>query len=377
MNLQSENGARNGIRVLLVDDSAVSLEIIRRMLATAPEIQVVGTAANGVEALELIPQIRPDVICTDLHMPKMDGLELTRAVMTRNPLPILVLSVSVRAEQTHNIFQMLEAGALDILAKPLGGRESDFGIIAHDLITKIRILSGVKVIGARRAGVDAVAKAPPPSLSGLAASPPRIIGIGASTGGPQALEMVLGQLPADFPLPLLCVQHIAQGFMQGLVDWLARSSRIRVRTAIEGAQALGGTAYFPPNDRHLEIDETGAFRCSSALPFSGHRPSVDIAFSSLARRYGSAAVGVLLTGMGQDGAQGMLDIARAGGLTIAQDEESSVVFGMPRRAIELGAACRVLPLDQIGPALRGLVAGNAPRPRPASNPAGAADAGLA
>lgn len=362
MNQQTANSMARDIRVLLVDDSALSLEIIRRMLAAAPEIQVVGTAANGVEALELIPQVRPDVICTDLHMPKMDGLELTRMVMTRNPLPILVLSVSVRAEQTHNIFQMLEAGALDILAKPRGGQESDFGIIANDLITKIRILSGVKVIGKRRAEIDAAAKALPPSLSGLAASPPRIIGIGASTGGPQALEQVLGQLPADFPLPLLCVQHIAQGFMQGLVTWLASCCRIRVRTAIEGTQPLAGTAYFPPDDRHIEIDAEGKFRCSSALPFGGHRPSVDIAFSSLARSYGAAAVGVLLTGMGQDGAQGLLDIARAGGLTIAQDEGSSVVFGMPRRAIELGAARQVLPLEQIGPALCGLAAAASLRP---------------
>ena len=351
MNPQSANGYGREIRVLLVDDSPIAIEFMRRMLATAPEIVVVGTASDGAEALALIPRVRPDVICTDLHMPKMDGLELTREVMARHPLPILVQSISVQAEQTHNIFQVIEAGALDILAKPRGGLESDFGVTAHDLITKIRILSGVKVIARRRAASEAAAKQMPSSLADLAASPPRMIGIGASTGGPQALERVLGQLPADFPLPLLCVQHIAEGFMQGLVAWLAACCRIRVRTADEGVQPLAGTAYFPPDDRHIEIDDAGTFRCSSALPFSGHRPSVDIAFSSLARRYGAAAMGVLLTGMGADGAQGMLDIARAGGLTIAQDEESSVVFGMPRRAIELGAAKHVLPLDQIGPAL--------------------------
>ena len=372
MNQQSAAGRE--IRVLLVDDSPLSIEIIRRMLATAPEIVIVGTASNGVEALKLIPQVRPDVICTDLHMPTMDGLELTREVMARHPLPILVLSVSVQAEQKHNIFEMIEAGALDILAKPRGGLQSDFGVTAHDLITKIRILSGVKVIARRRAAGDAVATRTPPSLAGPA-SPPRIIGIGASTGGPQALEQVLGHLPADFPLPLVCVQHIAEGFMQGLVGWLAGCCRIRVRTADEGAHPLAGTAYFPPDDRHLEIDDAGTFRCSSALPFGGHRPSVDIALSSLARKYRDAAVGVLLTGMGQDGAQGMLDIARARGLTIAQDEESSVVFGMPRRAIELGAARHVLPLDQIGPALCGLAASNAPRVRTTSNSAGVADAG--
>lgn len=357
MNPPSANGAGRDIRVLLVDDSPIAIELVRRMLATAPEIQVVGSASDGVEALALIPQVRPDVICTDLHMPTMDGLQLTQEVMARHPLPILVLSVSVQAEQEHNIFRMLEAGALDILAKPRGGLESDFGVTALDLITKIRILAGVKVIRRRRSAMAAPAKAMPPSIQGLVTTPPCIVGIGASTGGPQALEQVLGQLPADYSLPLLCVQHIAEGFMQGLVAWLAGCCRIRVCCAEEGAQPLAGTAYFPPENRHLEIDDAGVFRCSSALPQAGHRPSIDVAFSSLARRHGAGAVGVLLTGMGQDGAQGLLDIARAGGLTIAQDQESSVVYGMPKRALELGAVRQVLPLEQIGPALCVLAAG--------------------
>jgi two-component system chemotaxis response regulator CheB len=361
MDQQSAHDSGRLIRVLLVDDSPLAVEIISRMLATAPDIVVVGTAGNGVEALELIPQVRPDVICTDLHMPKMDGLELTREVMARHPLPILILSVSVQAEQERNIFQTLEAGALDILAKPRGGLQADFGDTAHDLVTKIRILSGVKVMKRRRAAANTVAKQTQPSWAGLtrATRTPRIIGIGASTGGPLALDTILRHLPSDFPLPLVCVQHITEGFMEGLVNWLAGTCRIRVRMAEEGAEPRHGTAYFAPNDRHIAIDASGRFHCSGALPFGGHRPSVDIAFSSLARRYGDATVGVLLTGMGQDGAQGMLDIARAGGVTIAQDEESSVVFGMPRRAIELGAARHVLPLEQIGPALCKLVVGNA------------------
>ena len=346
------------IRVLLVDDSPLSVEIIRRMLATAPDIQVAGSAGDGVEALELIPLVRPDVICTDLHMPKMDGIELTREVMARHPLPILVLSMSVQAEQEHNIFQMLEAGALDILAKPRGGLESDFGVTAHDLITKIRILAGVRII-TRRRKAESTPAMQTPSFAVSATFSPSIIGIGASTGGPKAIEQILQQLPADFPLPLLCVQHIAEGFMPGLVNWLAGSCRISVCSAVEGMRPIAGIAYFPPDNRHLEVDGQGVFRCSSALPFSGHRPSVDIAFSSLARCYGSAAVGVLLTGMGQDGAQGMLDIAHAGGITIVQDEPSSVVFGMPKRAIELGAAKHVLPLEQIAPALIRMTNGSA------------------
>ena len=308
-----------------------------------------------------MPRLRPDVVCTDLHMPRMDGLALTRELMARHPLPILVLSVSVQAGQEHNIFRMLDAGALDVLAKPRGGAEADFGSIARDLVTKIRILSGVKVIRERRAARRSGALPSLPSFARTAAAAsPRLIGIGASTGGPQALDTILRQLPADFPLPLVCVQHIARGFMAGLVAWLSCSCRIRVCTAEDGAKPRAGTAYFPADARHLEIDAAGRFRNSPTAPVGGHRPSVDVAFGSLARCYGAAAVGVLLTGMGQDGAQGMLDIGRAGGITIAQDEESSVVFGMPGRAIELGAARHVLPLTQIGPALRE-IAGDALR----------------
>ncbi|TSA00541.1 MAG: chemotaxis-specific protein-glutamate methyltransferase CheB [Rhodocyclaceae bacterium] len=363
MNPQPATGNGNGngkeIRVLLVDDSSISLEFMRRMLASAAEINVVGTARDGLEALELIPRLRPDVMCTDLHMPKMDGLALTREVMARDPMPILVLSISLQAQQQDNIFRMLEAGALDILAKPRGGLDSDFSATAKDLIQKIRILSGVKVIR-RHHAKTAAAPMPVPSVPLSRMSSPDIIGIGASTGGPQAFEHILAKLPADFPLPLLCVQHIAQGFMPGLVSWLASTSRIRVTTAIEGTPPQAGTAYFPADNRHLEIDSNGLFRCSSGLPVGGHRPSVDMAFSSLARRYGAAAAGVLLTGMGQDGARGLLDIERAGGLTIAQDEGSSVVFGMPKCAIELGAARHVLPLERIGTTLCDLAARAAP-----------------
>jgi two-component system chemotaxis response regulator CheB len=369
MDLPTSNG--RVIRVLLVDDSFVSVEIIRRMLASAPEIQVVGSAGNGVQALELIPLVRPDVICTDLHMPVMNGLELIREVMARHPLPMLVLSVSVQAEQADSIFQMLEAGALDILAKPRGGLRDNLDATAHDLIMKIRILAGVKVIAKRRTAGAAAAMEPVRVVNCLAACTRRIIGVGASTGGPQALSRVLGHLPAEFPLPLVCVQHIAEGFMRGLVCWLSGCCRIGICIAEDGMRPIAGNAYFAPDAMHLEIDESGVFRCSRTFPDTAHRPSVDIVFRSLARQYGATAVCVLLTGMGVDGAQGMLDLVRAGGLTIAQDEPSSVVFGMPRRAIELGGASYVLPLEQIGPTLCDLAAASAPRARAAANSAGA------
>ena len=339
------------IRVLLVDDSALAREMIRRMLSNSHEIEIAGTAANGAQALDLIPKLKPDIICTDLHMPGMGGLELTHEVMVRHPLPILVLSVSVQSDQTDNIFNMLNAGAIDVIAKPRGGLESDLDATARELIRKIRIASGVVVVSRHRRVAAETPKMAQPALRISAPSVPKIIGIGASTGGPQALELVLGQLPAGFPLPLVCVQHIAEGFMQGLVAWLAKLCRIEVRTAEEGAEPLAGIAWFAPEGRHLEIDERGRFHCSDADRGLGHRPSIDLALASLARCYGASTLGVLLTGMGADGAQGMLAITRAGGITIAQDEESSIVFGMPKQAILMGAARHILPLDQIAPAL--------------------------
>ena len=210
------------IRVLLVDDSPLALEIMRRMLATAPEIEVVGAVRNGAEALEQLAAARPDVLVTDFHMPRMDGLALTREIMARRPLPILVLSASMQPEQTQNVFQMLEAGAVDVMAKPRGGLQADFGVAAHELARKIRILSGVKVITRRRQaqGASPAGAAPPVRLV-PASGAPAIVAIGASTGGPQALETILGALPPGFPVPLVCVQHIAEGFIEGLVDWLA------------------------------------------------------------------------------------------------------------------------------------------------------------
>ena len=209
------------IRVLLVDDSALVLTILKRMLSTAPEIQVVGTARNGREALELIPQLQPAVICTDLHMPVMDGLELTRKVMRQHPRPILVVSASVQEENTQHIFRLLAAGAIDVCPKHRSGLVSEYAQLTQELIGKIKILADVVVVRQHR-NVSSVPTSPHtvrPVYTGPAAV--RIVAIGASTGGPQALQTILTALPSDFRVPVLCVQHISDGFLRGLVDWLA------------------------------------------------------------------------------------------------------------------------------------------------------------
>lgn len=378
------------IRVLLVEDSPVAIIILKRILNSSQDIQVVGTARTGLEGLTMIPLVQPDVICTDLHMPQMNGLEFTEQVMANCPRPILVISASVQPENKQNVFELLAAGAIDVFPKPRAGISENYEAIKQELITKVRILSGVSVFTLRRKRninqiqtLSTPAKQPsisttqkssePKIITHISSSKPpekfvmtpsaqdqppklglqryRIVTIGASTGGPQALQTILTQLPAKFPVPVICIQHISQGFLQGLVDWLGRECRLPVKIAPFGEVPEPGHIYFTPEAKHLEFDRQGRFIYSSAAPYSGHRPSVTVTFNSIAQYYGRSAVGILLTGMGRDGADGMQAIAQRGGLTIAQDEQSCVVFGMPKEAIALGAAQQILPVKDIAPLL--------------------------
>jgi two-component system chemotaxis response regulator CheB len=344
------------IRVLLVDDSPLAITVIKRMLLKSPEIEVVGTAGNGREALNLIPLVTPDIICTDLHMPKMDGLELTKEIMRRRPLPILLVSISGRKE-SHSAFEVLEAGALDIFLKPGADDDSEREKAGAELIRKIKILSAVHVFRRNEPGTASWSTefGLPAELSIVHPKTRlRIIVIGASTGGPQALQTILSSLPANFPLPIVCVQHISEGFLQGLVDWLGSLCGMKVEIAEAGAFPRGGTIYFPREGHHLKIDGQGMFKISSEPPLDGHRPSVTVTMKAVAEYYKDSALGVLLTGMGKDGAEGLLAVKKAGGMTVAQDEESSIVFGMPKQAIELGAASYIAALDNIGPMFRDL-----------------------
>jgi two-component system chemotaxis response regulator CheB len=350
--------ASSPVSVLLVDDSLIALTILARMLSTSPDIQVVGKARSGREALELIPRLQPAVICTDLHMPDMDGLELTKQVMGRFPRPILIVSSAVRPEDTHNVFRLLEAGAVDVLPKPRGGLAADEQRIAQELISKIKIISGVVALTRRQKIVPGLAQLQTTQSSSLTLPRPRIVAIGASTGGPQALQTILAQLPADFPAPILCVQHISEGFLEGLVDWLATHCAMPVRIAQTGELPRPGTVYFPQEGTHLEIDKGGRLLSSQKPPVDGHRPSVTVTFKSVADSCADAAIGVLLTGMGSDGAKGMQEICEAGGITIAQNQQSSAVFGMPMQAIALGAVKYVLPVNKIGFMLQELLVAN-------------------
>ncbi|MBF0539296.1 MAG: chemotaxis-specific protein-glutamate methyltransferase CheB [Nitrospirae bacterium] len=343
------------IRVFLIDDSQIALAVLKRMLAYDPDIEVVGAFTNAAEALRLIPTLSPDVICTDLHMPGMDGLVFTRTVMERFPLPILVISVSVQEHQTHTIFELLDNGAIDVFPKPKGILDGEFEKQARELTSKVKILSGVVAFTRHKKRPQAYSKAERLPIA-VIDNPHqvRMVAIGASTGGPQVLHNIFRNLPADFPAPIVCVQHISEGFLDGFIDWLAQECALKIVKAPHGLPPIPGNIYFPQEGFQLEVDNLGRFNCINRAGHEGHCPSVTLTFRSVAQYYGKTSVGIILTGMGRDGADGILDIARAGGITIAQDEQSCVVFGMPRQAIELGAIRCVLPADDIAAVLQRL-----------------------
>ena len=332
-------------RVLLVEDSPIELAIIKKILLDNG-INVVGTATNGVEALAQIPLLNPDVICTDYHMPQMDGLELTKKVMEQYPRPILVLSISAQDYQMHNIMNILKAGALDVMAKPLPNAGGVGHTDAKKLVEKIKILSGVKVIPNRsyRTTPNVSPRIENHSEPKVAAE---IIGIGSSTGGPQALLSILSNLPESFSIPIVCVQHISRGFLPGFVEWLDSNARLRVVVAEAGIAPRGGYVYIAPDGQHLVLDDAKRFKLIPANSNEIHLPSIDFLFKSLAEVYKNHCVGIVLSGMGSDGTQGIEAIHRNGGLTLAQDEDSSIIFGMPKSALDTGAVNEVLSLGGI------------------------------
>ncbi|TGN18324.1 chemotaxis-specific protein-glutamate methyltransferase CheB [Leptospira idonii] len=334
------------IKVLIVEDNPLIQLAYSKALSSLEDIEIVGQAKHGKEGLDLLRTNDVDVIVCDLNMPVMDGFEFTKIVMEENPKPILILSDLVQTEEEANRFHVLRLGAVDVLPKPKAG--GDVSLLSEELARKIRILKGVFVFKKKNPGSTNI------NLSGVSepvADPPsqnkcKAVLMGASTGGPQAFLEIINSLPSSFPLPVFCVQHISTGFSESLVEWLNQTSKLEVVLVKEAISPLPGKIYFPKDDRHLVL-ENGKVSVSEEAHVKGHRPSVDRLFLSASREFKNQVLAVLLTGMGDDGAEGLLHIKKNGGYTIAQDESSSVVFGMPRVAFELGAAREVLPLNRI------------------------------
>jgi two-component system, chemotaxis family, protein-glutamate methylesterase/glutaminase len=348
------------IKVLVADDSQVTRMLLVQLLNSDPRIQVIGAVNDGQAALDFLATggERPDVVVMDIHMPRLDGFEATRRIMETQPLPIIICTATASPQDLAVAFRSMEAGAVACVEKPVA-LGPDFEPRLHNLLQTVRLMSEVKVVRRwnRSRGAPAVPAANTPSHPRIAAAGVRLIGIGASTGGPPVLQTILSGLPKDFPVPLLIVQHIARGFLPGMVDWLSQTTGLRVQIASHGAIPLPGHAYVAPDDFHLGADVRGHLVLAREDAEGGLRPAVSYLFRSLADSHGANAVGVLLTGMGKDGAAELQRMKARGAYTIAQDRDSSIVHGMPGAAIELGAATQVLPADKIAGALIARAAG--------------------
>jgi two-component system, chemotaxis family, protein-glutamate methylesterase/glutaminase len=340
------------ITVLIVEDSPVVADFLSAVLGSDPAIQVVGVASDGEAAVEAARRLRPAVITMDIHMPRVDGFDATRRIMETCPTPIVIVSGSIPAGGGHDDVRAVAAGAVATVARPSGIGHPDHAESARRLVDMVKLMSEVKVIRRwPRAGGTKAEATPRPPVAPHAA---RVIAIGASTGGPPVLQSILSGLPASLPVPVLIVQHMAPGFVDSFASWLEQASGFPVRMAADGEPMLPGHAYVAPDGRHLGVRRGARLLLSDAAPENGMRPAVSFLFRSLVATMAPHVAAVLLTGMGRDGVDELKRLKQAGALTIAQDQTSSVVFGMPGQAVEAGAVSHVLPPDAIADLLAGL-----------------------
>ncbi len=344
------------INVLVVEDSPVVREFLIHILSSDPDITVIATACDGEEALDLVRRHRPDVITMDIHMPKLNGLETTRLIMETNPTPIVIVSGSENTHEVVTTFDAMDAGALAVLRRPAGIGHIDHQAMARDMVQTIKLMSEVKVVR-RWSHMRSAAPALRPANMGLIreSAQVRVVAMGASPGGPSAIEAILTALSKNFPVPILIVQHMAAGFVRGFVQWLASSSSLPVHVATHGELPLPGHVYIAPDEYQMKVERGGRIALTKDELENGLRPSVSYLFRAVAEVYGCDAVAGLLTGMGRDGANELRLLKELGAVTFAQDRDSSVVNGMPGEAIKLDAAMLVLPLEKIAAALTNLV----------------------
>lgn len=346
------------VRVMIVEDSAVVRELLCHILGSDPDVDVVATARNGSEALQILPVARPDVVTMDVVMPGMDGYEATRRIMETCPVPIVIVSMSVDPAEASTTLRALGAGALAAARKPSGIGHPDYEKTAKSLIETVKLMSEVKVVKRWPGGQwkDRQEAVPDRRCSG-----PGDIGIvamGASTGGPAALQAVLSGLSAGFPCPVVVVQHMPAGFMGAFAEMLSTSCRLPVRVAAAGECLMPGNVYLAPGEVHMGVSNGGRVILFHGPPVNGVRPSISYLFRSVAREFGGRAAGVLLTGMGKDGADGLKCMKEAGAVTFAQSEDSCLIFSMPCAAMRLGAASHALSPPEIAKMLCSLVKGS-------------------
>ncbi|NOX35149.1 MAG: chemotaxis-specific protein-glutamate methyltransferase CheB [Deltaproteobacteria bacterium] len=337
-------------KVLIVDDSLTAREYLKYIIDNTPGLSVSGVATNGKEAVKLVKTCRPDIVAMDIQMPGMDGYETCRVIMENTPVPIVMVSATADPKEVATSFNSLEAGALALVEKPKGPGHPDADIMVDKLTRALRLMADIKVVRRCFNGVKLPEKTGSPEEKAIffIKQPVKLVAVGASTGGPLVIKECLSGLPEVFPAPILVVQHITKGFLGGMISWLNQDMALTCKIAEHKEPALSGYVYFAPDGCHMEIDsEMNIVLCHDPVS-NGICPSASRLFASVARAFGRYAAGILLTGMGKDGARELMEIRQKGGLTIAQDEKSCVVFGMPKEAIKLKAASFVLPPEKIG-----------------------------
>jgi two-component system chemotaxis response regulator CheB len=337
------------IRVLIVDDSPLINSLFKAMLDGLPDIQVIGEATNGQDAIRMAMRLRPNVITMDIRMPQMDGLEAIRQIMSIQPTPIIVVSSSVYAADFNTAFSAIESGALTVIEKPRGLDEKDFDSVREQLITSIRTLSGVTLIPRQHKKADRAANvgAKTAMLHSYVLRAVQAVAIASSTGGPPVLAEILSSLPEGFSIPILIVQHNLPAFMPAMVEWLNTRTKIPVAIAKEGMLMDFRHIYVAPGDAHLTVNADRTLHVDQSPPVKGYRPSATRLFQSVASAFDKNAIGIVLTGMGEDGVDGLAVMAAAGAHIMAQDEFSSVVFGMPKAAIDRNIVDEILSPEEI------------------------------
>ncbi len=350
------------IKVLIVEDSVVMQEFLKNTLESDPDIQVIEMVNNGEKAIEAVKKFRPDVVTMDINMPILNGFDATRIIMETTPTPIVIVSGEWDTSNVETTFRAMEAGAIACVARPPGAGHIDHASSVEELIRTVKSMSEVKVVKRwprlQKKGIGSFKKEA--TVSEAAITPGReikVVAIGASVGGPIALQTILAAIPSDFSAPIVIVQHISAGFTQGLVEWLSMTSAIPVHMGRHGEKILPGHAYIATEHLQMKVKRDGMIALTEDEPDGGIRPSVSYLFRSIAEAYGKNAIGILLTGMGRDGAQELKLMKDKGAVTIVQNEETSVVFGMPGEAVKIGGANYVLPLEEIAQTLAGLVKG--------------------
>ena len=346
------------IRVLVVDDSAFMCKVLEEIINSDPQLEVAGQARDGRDAVALAESLRPDVITMDLNMPHVDGLQATELIMSQHPRPIVIVSSESR-EGAASTLRALELGAIDFVPKPSSGIDLDMKNVREDLTRKLKLAAKVRVVRTAtrsKTAASAIASAKPPAITGAAFAAQNggkfpMVAVAASTGGPAAVMRVIGSLPKEFPAALFLVLHMPAAFTKQFTLQLAEISPLPVKEAEHNEAPQPGTIYLCPGSHHLRLSSTGKIVLDAGARIDGYRPCADVAFETIAAYAHTLAIGVVLTGMGGDAARGAKAVKSAGGYVIAQDEATSIIFGMPAEAIKLGAVDEVTPLDDISTAI--------------------------